>query len=166
MAAGKTTTVKNKRKTPKGNNAQPTVAIHIDPEELKNLHYENESRALDGMLKYAKLAPGRFTNALLVQAVIHAAGQVLRIENGGTAQDINRARAEYTKTLKKVKDAVGPEYDELYAQGVRESNECSRENLKNSDGRMYCYVIPAFNDDGTHAPLGPRDFPWNQGKKV
>lgn len=29
-----------------------------------------------------------------------------------------------------------------------------------SQGRFYTRVVPSFNDDGTHEPLGPRDFPW------
>lgn len=43
-----------------------------------------------------------------------------------------------------------------------EHNECARANLDSSNGMLFCYVLPNFNSDGTHGPVGPKDVPWNQ----
>lgn len=53
------------------------------------------------------------------------------------------------------------QFEKLMAQARAGHNECARANLDNSDGRLFSYVLPKFNDDGTHEPVGERDVPWN-----
>jgi hypothetical protein len=39
-------------------------------------------------------------------------------------------------------------------------NNCERENLDNSDGELYAFVLPEFHSDGTYEPWGDKDVPW------
>lgn len=71
-----------------------------------------------------------------------------------------KERLLYVEMRAKLKAAVGEKFDEVYANAQAEHNECERANLDNSNGTLYCYVLPKFNDDGTHEPWGPRDVPW------
>lgn len=61
-------------------------------------------------------------------------------------------------------------FDEWYNRSKNSHNECARANLDNSKGNLYCWVLPKFNDDGTHEPLGEHDGPWGtikpKGKKA
>lgn len=49
---------------------------------------------------------------------------------------------------------------DAYEQAKQGHNECARENLDNSDGFMYDFVLPVFHLDGIHEPWGERDVPW------
>lgn len=68
--------------------------------------------------------------------------------------------AEYVEHRKEMKDSLGARFEEVYQAAKAEHNACERENLDNSEGELFCYVLPVFRDDGTHEPIGPRDFPW------
>lgn len=70
-----------------------------------------------------------------------------------------KERALYVEMRNKLK--VIENWEEWYNQSKATHNECERENLNNSDGNLYCWVLPKFNDDGTHEPWGARDVPWN-----
>lgn len=75
---------------------------------------------------------------------------------------VEKYKTEHKKTRAKLVKQFGKEtFDTLYAKIRATNNECARNNLDNSDGTLYSYVIPEFNSDGTHGPIGPKDIPWN-----
>jgi len=77
---------------------------------------------------------------------------------------LENERGIYVGMRAKLKASVA-NFDEFY-QSVREShNECARKNL-GDHGLLFCFVLPKFNEDGTHEPWGERDVPWgNKPKK-
>jgi hypothetical protein len=72
--------------------------------------------------------------------------------------DLVEERKNYAEMRAKL-EAKG--FHDAYEQAKVTHNECARHNLDSSNGRMYNYVLPKFNPDGTHEPWGPRDVPWN-----
>jgi len=40
-------------------------------------------------------------------------------------------------------------------------NDMARGSLDQTNGSGWVFVLPKFNKDGTHPPLGPRDKPWS-----
>lgn len=54
----------------------------------------------------------------------------------------------------------GKVLEHLPACGPAEHNECARANLDATQGKCYTCVLPDFNADGTHGPVGPQDVPW------
>lgn len=131
---------------------------------IKDYHYANEDAMAGFLVQSALMDPTGMVGLMLAHSVVRAAVQVLRLEipiGGNSDADIDRARTQYTKALAAAKRTLGDKFPTLYAEALRGHNECARANLDNFNGGTYTYVIPAFNDDGTHAPLGPRDYPWN-----
>lgn len=129
---------------------------------IKDAHYAREDRASADLATLAKMGVP-FAVQMLTYNVVHAAEHALRIEHGARGEatpDVLRAREQFTKTLAAARDALGDKFDASYATSVSEHNECARRNLDNSNGLVYAFIIPAFEADGTHAPLGPKDFPW------
>jgi hypothetical protein len=66
-------------------------------------------------------------------------------------------RAEYAELRRGLEAPVL----KAYRAARREHNGCARTNLDNTDGNLFSYVLPEFSPDGTHAPWGERDVPWN-----
>jgi hypothetical protein len=158
---------KPKAATPKRPKAPKSTQPPADfVQAIKDIHYAQEDGALESVLAMGPMLDammGGHGTSLIVHFVVKAAEHVLQVEDGGKGDpaDVARAREQYTKTLTRVRKALGGKFDALYSKKLKEHNECGRANLDSSKGTMYCYVIPRFNDDGTHDPLGPRDFPWN-----
>lgn len=142
---------------------------------LRDESLANE-RALSGMLNSAigggmgdLFGMGSMIQSLAAYAVVQAAEKILRIEDAirlnpehklRLDDDLRVVREHFTQTLADARRSLGPDFDRLYEESRREHNDCARSNLKHSKGTMYTYVVPRFNDDGTHDPVGPRDFPW------
>jgi hypothetical protein len=68
---------------------------------------------------------------------------------------------KYIFLRKMAKEKLGSSFKTTYDASKNMHNKCARNNLDNSEGRFYCYVLPKFNDDGIHEPWGPKDVPWN-----
>lgn len=131
---------------------------------IKDAHYAREDHMTNTLVGMVQMGLP-FGERMLAHAVVKAAEHVLRLEHGRggvVTPDVARAKGQYTKALTAARNALKGDFDALYAECVKTHNECARSNLDNSKGRSYTYVVPAFNDDGTHAPLGPKDFPWAQ----
>ena len=118
------------------------------------------------------IMPDEFTHGLLLQSVHVAAKQLISdevelLENpGNTFPDLAKDKAHFVKIYAKAQKALGAKFGSEYATHLKEYNDCARSNLKVSDGTSYCYVLPAFNADGTHAPYGSKDIPWAQYPKT
>lgn len=75
--------------------------------------------------------------------------------------DVKSSIERYKELRKLATDKLGIEKFQQYHQEFLERhNSCERNNLDNSDGKLYCYVLPKFNEDGTHEPWGEKDVPW------
>jgi len=144
---------------------------------IRDAHLALERTAVEGLNalvsgggNFGPPGMGDIMRGMVAYSVVAAAKQVLRIEDGLRtnperaeiiAEDLKLTREHYTRTLLDARKTLGADFDTLYAQARDTENECARTNLDSSNGTLYCYVIPkGFNDDGTHEPLGPRDFPW------
>lgn len=165
----KARTKRNPRKAP-----QPFV-LNINPDQIVDLHYANEDRVNEDLaaifanpMMSAMMGGPGFAGEMVAFSVYKAAEHVLRIEDAARlyphvpTNDVERAKLQYRKALVSARKTLGPSFDAIYEACRVENNECARLNLDQSNGTMYCYVVPKFNDDGTHESPGPRDFPWNQ----
>lgn len=120
----------------------------------------------------AKGPAGEVTGDVLSFAAMGAFGQLMeqeetiireewsrsKGENDGLT-DLDEERKVYAEMRAKLKAAV-TNFDEWYEQSRKSHNECARANLDNSKGHLFCYVLPKFNEDGTHEPWGEHDVPW------
>lgn len=137
-------------------------------EAIKEVHYAQENHALEQVAMMARMDPNGFAAGLLAHFVAKAACHVLLIEHdnkGEVTPDVVRARGQYTKALMKGCEVLGSKFDALYTAKIAEHNAGARMTLDQSNGTtrsITAYVIPAFEADGTHAPIGPKDFPWAQ----
>lgn len=73
---------------------------------------------------------------------------------------------EYAEMRQEIRKGCGERFDALYERNKASHNECARANLDNCEGRIYSYVLPKFNEDGTHEPWGEKDVPWAHNTKV
>ena len=93
------------------------------------------------------------------ESIIRAEWNAQRGENE-PYDDINREINEYVDMRQKLVDVFGEAFEPLYDSSRASHNSCARTNLDNSDGVLFSYVLPKFNEDGTHEPWGKRDVPW------
>lgn len=74
--------------------------------------------------------------------------------------DLVKEQARYVEKRRKLKEKFGEHFEVAYEAQRASHNSCARTNLDNSDGHLYSFVLPKFNDDGTYEPWGARDVPW------
>ena len=114
----------------------------------------------------AMIGPPGYAESLVAFTTYKAASHVLKIEDNARryphnpTNDVERAKLQYRKALASARKSLGANFDRLYEESRVENNKSARLCLDQSKGKMYYYVVPKFNDDGTHDPLGPKDFPW------
>lgn len=169
-----------KTKTTKKRKATAPVPIEIRVPEgtdlgavIRDAHLAQERRAYDGLNAFVAMggnAPGMdFMRSMVAYSVLKSAEQVLRIEDelrtaparrARIEEDIKFTREHYARTLAGARQTLGLDFDRLYMAAVAEHNANARQMLDSSNGTTFDFIIPKFNDDGTHEPLGPRDFPW------
>lgn len=183
----KTTSKPRKASEPRRKTAPAVIEITTPPgvelhDVIRDLHLAHERTAYDGlnamvrggvggMDPFGMGGMGDFMRGMVAYTVVKAAEQVLRIEDGERRcpanaeiirKDVDLVRKQYTRTLTEARKTLGADFDRLYETSVKEHNESARLCLDDSKGMAFYFVIPKFNDDGTHEPLGPRDFPWGQ----
>ena len=153
---------------PRTRKALTPITITIDPDEFIAMAEAQEDNALEQVAMMAKMDPNGFAGSLLAHFVAKAACHVLVMEHdskGAVTKNVTRARERFTHALMKGCEVLGSKFDALYAAQVAEHNAGARSDLDQSNGTsrsIMAYVIPAFEADGTHAPIGPKDFPWAQ----
>lgn len=76
--------------------------------------------------------------------------------------NLDEERAEYVAQRAKLK-ALVTNFDEWYESSRQTHNDCARANL-GDHGTLFAFVLPKFNEDGTHEPWGTRDVPWARTK--
>ena len=158
----KTTRKTTRKTTPRAPETEGDLIAFMGA--IKDAHYDREDHMTNTLVGMVQMGLP-FGARMLAHAVVKAAEHVLRLEHGMggvVTPDVARARVQYTKTLTAARNALKGDFDAHYADCVKTHNECARANLDNSKGCSYTYVVPAFNDDGTHPPIGPKDFPWAQ----
>jgi hypothetical protein len=73
--------------------------------------------------------------------------------------DYERDKETYTQARAKAQKFFGDTFQKHYESSKESHNSCARENLKNSDHKLFCYVLPKFNENGTHEPWTSEDVP-------
>lgn len=112
---------------------------------------------------------GRNFNDFAVQLSMHELTEleetVVQLETGHLRDDLesmDEVKVRYVELRAELEKKLGDRFQAAYDSAKASHNECARINLDNSDGRLFCFVLPRFNPDGTHDPVGPRDIPWNR----
>jgi hypothetical protein len=148
--------------TRKARKVSPNVVVldTVTVEAFKNACYARESAVMNDLAQMVGFNP--MARLMLAEFVVKAAENVLRVEHRGSPGDAAAERAQYAKALKKARDTLGSDFDALYAECLKEHNEGARCGLDSSNGTLFCFVLPKFNPDGTHDPVGPKDQPWNR----
>jgi len=106
-----------------------------------------------------------FMGGVAVQNLFELEEQIIRNEKSKDPdwyETPEETIAEYVEHRKEMKAALGAKFEGIYETAKKVHNECARANLDNSKGHLFCFVLPKFNDDGSHEPVGPRDYPWAQ----
>lgn len=146
---------------------KPTPPTPLGGNTVRDAHYARENRAMDEMATLAKNDSSGLAADIFMAFVVEAAVFVLRTEHGRggvVTPYVARARAHYVTITTKAREALGDErFDEMYKRRVAEHNARTRSDLDRANGATYAFVLPTFNPDGTHEPLGPKDFPWATG---
>ena len=138
----------------------PTSAEDSFIGAIKDTYYDQQDRVLSGIAIMAKMDLDGFVGGrMLAHFVVKAQEHILRVGDAEPG-DAARARTQYTKALTEARRVLGSLFDSHYRDCLADHNKCARETLDRSNGTLHSYVIPRFNDDGTHDPLGPSDFPW------
>lgn len=130
-------------------------------------YYEREDAVLDQMLSLVGTGTGvmiggdDFALVLVMQGLIEREMHILHAEYPEVKPDEREfAMNRYAEARAKVEAKVGKDFDEAYQSARQTHNGCARYNLDQFEGKLYDWVLPKFNPDGTHDPLGDRDFPW------
>lgn len=163
-----------KRKSKKTPPAPFTLNVTTqDIIQASEAQHDNLSAALLGALG-AGDAMGGFAAMLALESLIHLEEEILKFElhelNEGypVMKDptvLPRSRQRYTKLRAQLEQQLGADFGAQYATARAGHNECARANLDSTNGGIYTVVLPLFNQDGTHDPLGPKDFAWSVYKK-
>lgn len=109
-----------------------------------------------------------FSLSMAVHQLIEAEEEIIRHEWGTTVGRIDpfatlaETVAEYVEMRTELEEA--PQFLAVYEEAHASHNNRERTILDNSDGRLFGFVLPKFNADGSHEPWGSRDVPWNSPK--
>ena len=102
-----------------------------------------------------------------IRGIVNLEEEIIRSEWGESIgkkdfyDDVRSSIERYKKLRKLATDKLGMKrFQQYYQESLESHNSCERNNLDNSDGGLYCYVLPKFNEDGTHEPWGEKDVPW------
>ena len=121
-----------------------------------------------------------FATDMAFYSLIHSAKHLIRTEWEilyASAHDLKKNKARWLMEAVEHKKIFARQYDvllkkfgeEKFVAGWKKArdteNGCSRANLDNSEGMIYCYIIPEMNPDGTHEVLKKEDGPWGQIEK-
>jgi hypothetical protein len=172
---------KPKKKAPKG----LPVVLNIDPKTIVEACRQNEDSMFNGMLeimgndetnsllggmmkdKINVVSPDgkevSFAAVMALQSLIMQEEKILRLEP--KHEELQAERERYVGMRKVLKEKLGKDFDSFYGPVAQGHNDCARMNLDNSKGMIYCYVLPRFNDDGSHGPVGDKDYPWAMMEK-
>jgi protein-tyrosine-phosphatase len=108
-----------------------------------------------------------FMTELAVHHLIQLEEQIIRAEWEKTKKspdpydDHERDTNEYIQARAECKKVLGLEFQKYYEESRASHNSCAEANLKNSDRHLFCWVLPKFNDDGTHEPWTEEMTPRN-----
>jgi len=151
-----------KKKPAKGQ----AVKLKIDSDDIVKGCRQQEDRAFGFFLEGTNdEGMGGLSAMLAVESLVQQEARILSLEmpEGGYfgKEQLPEEIRRYAKMRQEAKEALGKDFEKFYEEGRQSHNDCARTNLDQSDGHMYDYVLPKFNDDGSHEPPGPRDIPWS-----
>jgi hypothetical protein len=133
----------------------------------KSIVDQNKKKA-KGMFDASLSQLNEFSTMIAVQSLIEVEEEIIQAEHKLSLgqkdlyTDLEEETARYVGMRKEIEDKG---LHEAYERGKLTHNECARSNLDNSNGFLFCFVLPKFNTDGTHEPWGERDVPWSRVDK-
>lgn len=145
------------------------IQININPVEFADMCEDRDTQCRQ---MYVQHVADPFMAEMAVYSLVELEERIIGLEfflsynqpNEVSNQDrIEKYKLEHEALYKQLTETLGERFQAIYDHVLTEENKCARANLDNNDGRLYSYVIPKFNPDGTHEPWGPRDVPWNPG---
>jgi hypothetical protein len=108
-----------------------------------------------------------FAAQMAFQRIIELEEEIIRMEWNETRgekdefQTIPDETRRYVRLRARLRTALDAgSFKDWYEQARTTHNKCARTNLDNTEGRLYCFVLPKFYEDGSHDPWGPHDVPW------
>lgn len=150
----------------------PETAVFVWKEIVRQ-NEENEEQVFESYLEGAEETPAfveegdeenfaGFALGMAIHALLQAEESIIRNEVDAArgkknpmvepAEDI----ARYVRMRAKAKKALGERFQQIYDLVKKPHNECEKANRDNG---LFAYVLPEFNDDGTHAPWTADDVP-------
>lgn len=157
------------------------ISINIEPGMIRKLSMEREAEVFNTAMAGVGMsgAFGMFATGMMLQGLLETARHILRTEwslahdspealakwPDPPAAQLAELKATFATMYAQAKMTLGKQFQALWERHVAEANVCERNNLNNSKGKFYCYIVPKFNDDGTHDPVGEKDGPWAQSEK-
>lgn len=145
------------------------ITINIDPEMLIQHSRDREDNFLDQMLSMAgtgshgfdSLGIPDFGAAMAIESLVKQEEMILRMEYPSVHPKHHAEEmARYVTMRQKIEKTLGASFNQHYERGRESHNKCARLNLDSHKGFVYTWVLPKFNADGTHDPVGDRDFPF------
>jgi len=144
-------------------NKEPIDTVKLTIEQNEAYSYSMAESILD---RYVK-GSDDFITSMAIQILIDLEQEIIRSEwhkskgKPDFYEDIKKSTERYVVLRKKAKEKLLDSFDSLYRQVKESHNSCERSNLDTSKGSLFCFVLPVFNDDGSHEPWGSKDVPWN-----
>lgn len=147
------------------------IQININPVEFADMCEDRDSQIRNA---YLANAADPFMAEMAVYSLVELQQRIIGLEfflsynppnEVSNLDRVEKYKKEHEQLYDRLKATMGKRFQPLYDECLKEENECARSNLDNNDGRLYSYVLPKFNRDGTHEPWGERDVPWNPGGK-
>lgn len=141
-----------------------TVKMTIDQNKEKNRLIFKE------LMEQAHLMPQILDNfyiSMAIQFLLDLEENIIRAEWEEKYKKINRHADDlykddlenYISQRAELKEYLQDNFDSIYDRQKNEHNECERANLENHNHDIYCWVLPKFNDDGTHESWTEKDVP-------
>lgn len=130
--------------------------------------YEDFKKGMDAPGEY-----GVFMSHMALQSLIEEEVWIIRVEwwlddpkitkkdAKIFEEDLEYHKEQFVQMRKELKEKLGERFESMMEVARKDHNDCARSNLDNNDGKMYCFVLPEFEDDGSHGPVGEKDVPWN-----
>jgi hypothetical protein len=127
----------------------------------------------------AGITPLNMMAGIVLQSVIEAARNIVRTEwhlqyasseskakhSARWLKELEEEKAMFARQYKAVKAKFGESFEKAWKAVLEVDRECARAGLQGK-GMSYYYVLPDFNEDGTHSPVDIKDGPWGQIGRV
>jgi hypothetical protein len=148
---------------------EDVILRNVEPIDTQRMVIDQNKQRFSAVFKSCleeiSKVSSEFTISLAVHHLIDLEEAIIRSEWNNKSKksdfydDHERDIKEYVEARAECKKVLGDNFEQHYEQQRKTHNECAATNLKNSGRKLFCYVLPKFNADGTHEPWGEEDVP-------